>query len=833
MRNLDLKGLAAVAALASLSLPAAAQLLVYEGFDYTDVAGDDPQVAARNNADLVNDGFSVDAWTSGTKNSIDVTGTSGQSFGSLAVSGLGGTSSGGLWGNRSRAIDLPLEDGSSNNLLADGATLWFSVLVRNTGGTDKLGFALSNGNYISSNQWGMEASVDGVGLYAANGGAVSPGLWSGGGLDTSLDSGSTISISSTTLIVGEIQWNANPASADTITLYTPDAALTQGAAVAVNSGVIANTTLDRVAVLFKEGAFIDEIRVGASYADVTPAGGGDTDPPLLSSTNPSNGQTEIQPLSFNLTATFSEDVAFGTGNITLRQAGGALVESFDVSIPDTGLSLSGGTVTINPSSDLVGTTGYYVEIDGTAIDDLAGNSFLGFSGDSTWSFTTFTPDIIDPMIDTLSPTNGETGVATNSDLAITFDENVKFGTGNITLRESGGGLVEQWDVSGPDPGLTLNPTGGTTVTINPSSDLGGNTTYYVEIDSTAIDDMAGNSFAGFSGDGTWSFTTENPPLTILADDFTGHSWSGNNVTVGGSAWDTENGLSASATIGFDKSEKATSVAGVINPDSNAVSGGGWDATITITTGAQAIELGQLSIGYHLLSGAGTPQPNANNKSGTTNILFDNGIGTAGSISGNYTAIPGDTDVTIDRSIDLSGTTLAANTTYVMTIDSFGSGDGHFKALDYLDLKGTLVASSNTYENWIAGFFPGETDPAIIDLDADPDGDGNDNGVENYFGTAPDTFTQGLTTGAVDTGANTFTFTHPLNATPADDLTATYRWSTDLQTFYDDGDSNGAGTTTVNFVQGAPSGGMVTVTATITGTEIPDKLFVDVEVAQNP
>lgn len=84
---------------------------------------------------------------------------------------------------------------------------------------------------------------------------------------------------------------------------------------------------------------------------------------------------------------------------------------------------------------------------------------------------------------------------------------------------------------------------------------------------------------------------------------------------------------------------------------------------------------------------------------------------------------------------------------------------------------------------------------------------------------------------VDT-ANTFTFTHPLNATPADDLTAVYRWSTDLQEFHDGGDPNGAGTTTVTFLQGPPSGGMVTVTATISGSVIPDKLFVDVAVRQN-
>ena len=84
---------------------------------------------------------------------------------------------------------------------------------------------------------------------------------------------------------------------------------------------------------------------------------------------------------------------------------------------------------------------------------------------------------------------------------------------------------------------------------------------------------------------------------------------------------------------------------------------------------------------------------------------------------------------------------------------------------------------------------------------------------------------------VDTGAGTFTFTHPLNATPADDLTAVYRWSKDLTTFNADGVADGDGTI-VTFSQGTPSGGMVTVTATITGTVIPDKLFVDVEVTQN-
>ena len=99
-----------------------------------------------------------------------------------------------------------------------------------------------------------------------------------------------------------------------------------------------------------------------------------------------------------------------------------------------------------------------------------------------------------------------------------------------------------------------------------------------------------------------------------------------------------------------------------------------------------------------------------------------------------------------------------------------------------------------------------------------------------FGTNPGTFTQGLVAGTRN--GNTFTFTHPLNANPASDLTATYRWSTDLATFHDDGDPNGAGTTTVTFSDPTPAGaGRFSVTATMMGPVIPGRLFVDVRVTQ--
>jgi hypothetical protein len=66
---------------------------------------------------------------------------------------------------------------------------------------------------------------------------------------------------------------------------------------------------------------------------------------------------------------------------------------------------------------------------------------------------------------------------------------------------------------------------------------------------------------------------------------------------------------------------------------------------------------------------------------------------------------------------------------------------------------TTAAAVNTFANWVSD--PAfALDPADQDLDDDPDGDGIDNGVENFFGSHPGEFSQGLT--AVAVNANTFT-----------------------------------------------------------------------------
>ena len=131
----------------------------------------------------------------------------------------------------------------------------------------------------------------------------------------------------------------------------------------------------------------------------------------------------------------------------------------------------------------------------------------------------------------------------------------------------------------------------------------------------------------------------------------------------------------------------------------------------------------------------------------------------------------------------------------------------------------------TFSEWIAGYSVGGLTAPGDDFDKD----GIPNAIENYFGTNPGTFNAGLSVGQATTGGSqTFEFTHPINSTPASDITAVYRWSKDLSSFHNSGDSDTG--TTVTFTASDPVDDIVTVTATITGTDT-DRLFVTIQVTQ--
>jgi hypothetical protein len=243
---------------------------------------------------------------------------------------------------------------------------------------------------------------------------------------------------------------------------------------------------------------------------------------------PTDNATEIATAT-NIVIDFSENIVVGTGNIVLRDVTGVSdFEVFDVttatatSSPISGaLGILNDKLYINPTNVFAINNQYALQIASTAIKDISNNSFAGITNETTFNFTT--KDDINPIFTSVTPTDSATGVAITTDIVISFDEEIKKGTGTIILRDvTGSANFEVFDVSTAT--ATSSPNAGALgiinnqLFINPTSSLLSSHVYAVQIASTAIDDTAGNSFAGITNQTTINFTTANPypNVTIAA-----------------------------------------------------------------------------------------------------------------------------------------------------------------------------------------------------------------------------------------------------------------------------------------------------------------------------
>ena len=148
----------------------------------------------------------------------------------------------------------------------------------------------------------------------------------------------------------------------------------------------------------------------------------------------------------DLIMTFDEvvDAEVG-GTITIKNdSDDSTVETF--TIPSERVTGTGtNTITINPTANLDLETSYYVQVDATAFDDTSENSYAGITDDTTWSFTTAGPFIVN------STGNGDDGTCNEANCTlreaislasaldeqhtITFQEGL---TGTITLNGCSG-----------------------------------------------------------------------------------------------------------------------------------------------------------------------------------------------------------------------------------------------------------------------------------------------------------------------------------------------------------------------------------------------------------
>ena len=163
----------------------------------------------------------------------------------------------------------------------------------------------------------------------------------------------------------------------------------------------------------------------------------------------------------------------------------------------------------------------------------------------------------------------------------------------------------------------------------------------------------------------------------------------------------------------------------------------------------------------------------------------------------------------------------------IALSDYASDSSHWDEIRWGSSFDSVTLNPNPPDNfaaWIGGYNVG----VLNGFNDDADGDGIKNGLENVFGTDPSVFNPGIT--AVAKSGSTVTFRHPQGGTFASDVTAAYKWSTDLANFHDSGAASGGTTVTLTPALNTPSSGTTTVTAAVTGTQ-PAKLFLTLEATQ--
>ncbi|MDO8330660.1 MAG: Ig-like domain-containing protein [Fluviicoccus sp.] len=231
----------------------------------------------------------------------------------------------------------------------------------------------------------------------------------------------------------------------------------------------------------------------------------DIAPPTVTLKVPAASAVNV-PSNSKVIATFSEDMdpLTITGNTVILQGPGATPIVGTITY-----AVGARTATFTPTAPATLATGnlYTVTVT-TGAKDLAGNAMTNNAG---WTFSTSaTPDTTPPTVTLKVPTAGATGVAFNSKVIATFDEDMDPATmvgANFSLKGPGATVVN---------GTINYAAAARTLTFTPNANLPAGTLFTATV-STGAKDLAGNAM---TGNAVWSFTTgitadTTPPTVTL------------------------------------------------------------------------------------------------------------------------------------------------------------------------------------------------------------------------------------------------------------------------------------------------------------------------------
>ncbi|MBK1693697.1 hypothetical protein CKO09_02930 [Chromatium weissei] len=251
----------------------------------------------------------------------------------------------------------------------------------------------------------------------------------------------------------------------------------------------------------------------------------------------------------------------------------------------TGVAINGSAVSLTLGSSIpTGATVKvnYVQPTTAPLIDAAGNKVASITDQA------ITMDTAGPTLATttpFSPLDNATDVTAGSNLAITFNEGLKAGTGNITIVNSAN-ATDTRTISVTDTTGQISISG-SVLTINPTADLTAGASYYVNIASTALTDALGNAFAGISDVATFNFSVQGSTTTGIPYTLT----QGQDTVPGTAGDDTINGFLDGGNVTWSSNDN--------------INGQGGTDTLTILGVSGALDFTQVSNVEKFVIGTGT------------------------------------------------------------------------------------------------------------------------------------------------------------------------------------------------------------------------------------
>ncbi|MBK1642984.1 hypothetical protein CKO12_14140, partial [Chromatium okenii] len=283
------------------------------------------------------------------------------------------------------------------------------------------------------------------------------------------------------------------------------------AQIAIVGGVVTvNPTADldpstEYYVLIDNGAFEDAANnvytgISSTTALSFTTAAADTTAPTLTSNVPADNATAVA-VDGNIVLTFSEAVAAGTGNIVISDGAG---DTRTIAVGDAQVTISGTTVTINPTVDLNSDTTYSVQMVSGVLTDTATNPFAGINDATTLNFST--PDTTAPTA-TVVLTDSALSAGETTTVTVTFSEApTGFDAAADLTVENGTLAAGTFDATGLIYTATFTPTANITDATN------------VVTLGTGWTDVATNAPAADTDSLNYAVDTTAPTATVVLAD---------------------------------------------------------------------------------------------------------------------------------------------------------------------------------------------------------------------------------------------------------------------------------------------------------------------------